>query len=63
MPEPDTEQGREVRLPGSVEKNAEFQAANKKCQSILRKGFRRTSAGSVDRHDVHLHDVQRVTGL
>lgn len=45
MPEPDTTKGAKFVFPASVEKNAEFQAANKKCQSILRQGFGRPAAG------------------
>jgi hypothetical protein len=33
-------------FPASVEKNAKFQAANKKCESILLKAFRRPAAGA-----------------
>jgi hypothetical protein len=42
MPEPDTSKGAKSVFPASVEKNAEFQAASRKCQSILFKAFRGT---------------------
>lgn len=42
MPEPDTSKGAKSVFPASVEKNAKFQAASRKCQSILFKGFRGT---------------------
>jgi len=44
MPEPDTSKGAKSVFPKSVENNAEFQAANEKCQSILRQAFRGTIA-------------------
>jgi hypothetical protein len=40
MPEPDTSKGAKSVFPVSVEKNAEFQAASKKCQSVLFKASR-----------------------
>lgn len=45
MPEPDTSKGAKSVFPASVEKNAQFQAASRKCQSILFKGFRGTGPG------------------
>jgi hypothetical protein len=33
-------------FPASVEKNAKFQAANKKCESVLLKAGRRPAAGA-----------------
>jgi hypothetical protein len=45
MPEPKASSGGSF-FPASVEKNAKFQAANKKCQSILLKAFRRPAGGT-----------------
>jgi hypothetical protein len=45
MPEPDTSKGAKAVFPASVEKNAAFQAASRKCQSILFKGFHGTGPG------------------
>ena len=42
MPEPDTSKGAKSVFPASVEKNAKFQAASRKCQSVLFKAFRGT---------------------
>lgn len=40
MPEPDTSSKATSVFPSSVTKNAKFQAANGKCESILRRAFR-----------------------
>ena len=45
MPEPKASSGGSF-FPASVERNAKFQAANKKCQSILFKSIRRPAAGA-----------------
>jgi hypothetical protein len=45
MPQPKAS-GTGSFFPVSVEKNAKFQAANKKCESVLLKGVRRPSAGA-----------------
>jgi hypothetical protein len=45
MPEPKASTSGSF-FPASVEKNAKFQAANKKCESILLKAFRRPAAGA-----------------
>lgn len=45
MPEPKASSNGSF-FPASVERNAKFQAANRKCESILLKGLRRPAAGA-----------------
>jgi hypothetical protein len=46
MPEPDTSSKAKTPFPASAEQSSKFAAANKKCESILLKAFRRPATGA-----------------